>query len=54
MAAKAVLPRSIPVSMAGSKVEVAEQAMLDLIPFRRAGRVMPDFDGEPHFVRELL
>ena len=34
--------------------DAAEQAMLDLIPFRRAGRVMPDFDGEPRFVRELL
>ena len=34
--------------------DAAEQAMLDLIPFRRAWRVMPDFDGKPRFVRELL
>jgi hypothetical protein len=33
---------------------VTEQAMLDLVPFRRAGRIMANADGQSGFVGELL
>ena len=34
--------------------DAAEQAMLDLVPFRRARWIVPDLDGEAGLVRELL
>src|SRR3974377_832435 len=34
--------------------DAAEQAVLDLVPFRRAWRIMPDLDREARLVRELL
>jgi hypothetical protein len=33
---------------------VAEQAVLDLVPFTRAGWVMADLDGQARDVREPL
>src|SRR5674536_210029 len=33
---------------------VTEQAMLDLVPFRRAGRIVANADGQPDLVGELL
>src|SRR5260370_6823335 len=34
--------------------DAAEQAMLDLVPFRRARRIVPDLDREARLVREIL
>ena len=34
--------------------DVAEHAMLDLVPFRSSRRVMSDLDGETGFVGEFL
>ena len=34
--------------------DVAEQAMFDLVPFRRAWRIVPNLDGETGLIGELL
>ena len=34
--------------------DVTEQAMLDLVPFRRAGRIVANADGQPGLVGEFL
>ena len=34
--------------------DVTEQAVLDLVPFRRAGRIVADLQGQPGFIGQFL